>query len=118
LIHMKKLLSLKNPGDLPFLTQSNLSSWLLAPGSWLLAPGSWLLASGYWLLAPVSWLLSPGSWLLAPGSCNHTLFQRHFRSLVFPIHPLNGPHTQSMSQLCQDFKSPSLTCLLPFIDTN
>jgi hypothetical protein len=37
--------------------------------------------------------------------------------LVFPIHPLNGTHTQSVS-IVSRLKHPSLACLLPFIYTD
>ena len=36
------------------------------------------------------------------------------QSFVFPIHPLNGKHRQSVS-IVPRLKNPSLTCLLPFI---
>jgi hypothetical protein len=40
------------------------------------------------------------------------------KSFVLPIHPLNGTHTQSMSQLSQGLKKRSLTRPLPFIYTD
>ena len=52
---------------------------------------------------------------LAPTTIPHL---KALKYLFLPIHPLNGTHTQSMSQLSKNFKNPSLTCLLPFIYTD
>jgi hypothetical protein len=62
-----KLLSVKNPAALQFLTQTS-----------------------------------------APGTYYHTPFKIQLKLFVLPIHPLNGTHTQSMSQLSlQLVSSPS-----------
>jgi hypothetical protein len=51
---------------------------------------------------------------LAPSTIHRSKALQYF---ILPIHPLNGTHTQTMSQLSQGVKNHYLICLLLFIYT-